>query len=137
NYRMPNINAALGCAQLEQINKFLSLKRALAEEYRKAFTGVSGIRFFTEPCYAKSNCWLNTLILPEGDTLLRDSVLEETNRRGIATRPAWTLMSRLPMFESCPRMDLSIAESLERRIINIPSGAALGKPFLLSENSVL
>lgn len=133
NYRMPNINAALGCAQLEQINRFLSLKRALSEEYKKAFTGMPGIRFFTEPSYAKSNYWLNTLILSEDNTLLRDFVLEETNRQGILTRPAWTLMSQLPMFQSCPRMDLSTAESLERRIINIPSSAKLGKPFLPSE----
>ena len=92
-----------------------------------------GIRFFTEPSYAKSNYWLNTLILSEDNTLLRDFVLEETNRQGILTRPAWTLMSQLPMFQSCPRMDLSTAESLERRIINIPSSAKLGKPFLPSE----
>lgn len=129
NYRMPNLNAALGCAQLEQIGKFLRLKRALAEEYEKAFSGITGIRFFTEPPYAKSNYWLNTLILSEENAPLRDAVLEETNRQGIQTRPAWTLMSRLPMFQNCPRMDLSTAEGLEQRIINIPSSARLGKPY--------
>ena len=136
NYRMPNLNAALGCAQLEQIEKFLCLKRALADEYRKAFTGMRGIRFFAEPSYARSNYWLNTLILSEENASLRDSILEETNRQGIQTRPVWTLMSRLPMFRNCPRMDLSIAESLERRIINIPSSAKLGKPFVPSGDSV-
>jgi perosamine synthetase len=136
NYRMPNLNAALGCAQLEQIEKFLCLKRALAEEYRKAFAGMPGIRFFTEPSYAKSNYWLNTLILSEENAPLRDSILEETNRQGIQTRPAWTLMNRLPMFRNCPRMDLSTAESLERRIINIPSSAKFGKPFVPSGDSV-
>ena len=136
NYRMPNLNAALGCAQLEQIEKFLCLKRALAEEYKKAFTDMPGIRFFTEPSYAKSNYWLNTLILSEENAPLRDSILEETNRRGIQTRPVWTLMSQLPMFRNCPQMDLSTAESLERRIINIPSSAKLGKSFVPSENSV-
>lgn len=135
NYRMPNLNAALGCAQLEQIEKFLRLKRALAEEYKKAFTSIPGIRFFTEPSYAKSNYWLNTLILSEENAPLRDSILEETNCQGIQTRPVWTLMSRLPMFRNCPRMNLSTAESLERRIINIPSSAKLGKLFLPSENS--
>lgn len=134
NYRMPNLNAALGCAQLEQIEKLLCLKRALSEEYRKAFTGMSGIRFFTEASYAKSNDWLNTLILSEENMMLRDSILEETNCEGIQTRPAWTLMSQLPMFRNCPQMDLSIAESLERRIINIPSSAKLGKPFVPPEN---
>ena len=135
NYRMPNLNAALGCAQMEQIEKFLSLKRALAEEYRKAFSDVQGVRFLMEPSYAKSNYWLNALILSEENAPLRDAILEETNRRGIQTRPAWTLMSRLPMFRNCPRMDLSAAESLERRIINIPSSARLGKPFVPSEDS--
>ena len=134
NYRMPNLNAALGCAQLEQIGKFLCLKRALAEEYKKAFEGVPGVKFFVEPSYAKSNYWLNTLILSEENAPLRDAVLEETNRQGIQTRPAWTLMSGLPMFRNCPQMDLSTAESLERRIINIPSSAKLGKPFAPSEN---
>lgn len=129
NYRMPNLNAALGCAQLEQIEKFLRLKRALAEEYRKAFAGMPGIRFFEEPSYAKSNYWLNALILSEENAPLRDDVLENTNDSGIQTRPAWTLMSRLPMFRDCPRMDLSTAESLERRIVNIPSSARLGEPY--------
>lgn len=130
NYRMPNLNAALGCAQLEQIEKFICLKRALAEEYRKAFEDMPGIRFFTEPSYAKSNYWLNTLILSEKNAPLRDAILEETNRQGIQTRPAWTLMNRLPMFRNCPQMDLSTAESLEQRIINIPSSARLGEPFI-------
>ena len=135
NYRMPNLNAALGCAQLEQIEKFLCLKRALAEEYRRAFAGMPGVQFFSEPSYAKSNYWLNTLILSEENAPLRDSILEETNRQGMQTRPAWTLLSQLPMFRTCPQMDLSIAESLEQRIINIPSSAKLGKPFVPSVDS--
>lgn len=132
NYRMPNLNAALGCAQLEQLEKFVCLKRALAEEYKKAFAQIPGIRLFTEPSYAKSNYWLNTLILSEDNAALRDTILEGTNREGIQTRPAWTLMNRLPMFRDCPRMDLTAAESLESRIINIPSSACLGKPFVPS-----
>ncbi|MEA5038660.1 MAG: LegC family aminotransferase [Clostridiaceae bacterium] len=130
NYRMPNLNAALGCAQLEQIEKFICLKRALAKEYQRSFAGMPGVSVFTEPAYGKSNYWLNTLILSEENVPLRDSILEETNRQGIKTRPAWTLMNRLPSFQSCPRMDLPTAESLERRIINIPSSAKLGLPFL-------
>lgn len=134
NYRMPNLNAALGCAQMEQIEKFLRQKRALAVAYRNAFEGMPGLHFFTEPSYAKSNYWLNTLLLSEENAPLRDAVLEDTNDQGIRTRPAWTLMSRLPMFQSCPRMDLSTAESLEQRIINIPSSARLGEPYVTSED---
>lgn len=137
NYRMTNLSAALGCAQMEQVENFITLKRALAEEYRKAFSGVSGAQLFTEPSYAKSNYWLNAVILSEENAALRDKILEETNRRGIRTRPAWTLMSRLPMFRDCPRMDLSTAESLERRIINLPSSARLGKPFIRQEGKIL
>lgn len=133
NYRMPNLNAALGCAQMEQLEKFLCCKRALAEVYRQVFDGIQGVRFFTEPDYARSNYWLNVLLLDEENEELRDILLAETNDRGILTRPAWTLMSRLPMFRDCPQMDLSAAESLERRIINIPSSARLGAPFCTEE----
>jgi perosamine synthetase len=126
NYRMPNINAALGCAQLEQLPGFLAAKRNHAERYRQAFTGIDGIRFFSEPTNSQSNYWLNTLILDEQCTGQRDGLLEATNDVGIMTRPAWTLMHKLPMFASCPKMDLSIAESLEKRLLNIPSSAILG-----------
>jgi perosamine synthetase len=129
NYRMPNLNAALGCAQLEQIDQFLRQKRALAEEYRKAFADIQGVEFFTEPPWARSNYWLNTLILSEENAPMRDLILEETNNQGIQTRPAWVLMNRLPMFLNCPHMDLSTAESLAQRIINIPSGARLGERY--------
>ena len=125
NYRMPNINAALGCAQLEQLPVFLTTKRNLAEKYRKAFEGIDGIRFFTEPDFAKSNYWLNVLLLDEKFSNQRDNLLEETNNIGIMTRPAWALMQKLPMFQNCPKMNLSGAESLEARLINIPSSATL------------
>ena len=126
NYRMPNINAALGCAQLEQLPVFLEQKRALAERYRKAFAGIKGITFFTEPENTRSNYWLNALVLDEAEAGQRDELLELTNRNGIQTRPAWTLMHRLPMYRDCPAMDLSTAESIARRLINIPSSAVLG-----------
>lgn len=126
NYRMPNINAALGCAQLEQLPAFLESKRVLAERYNEAFEGIAGIRFFAEPEDARSNYWLNVLLLEEACSGQRDYLLEQTNALDIMTRPAWTLMHKLPMFENCPRMDLSVAESIERRLINIPSSAVLG-----------
>jgi len=126
NYRMPNINAALGCAQLEQLHGFLAAKRDLAERYRKAFTHISGIHFFKEPANSQSNYWLNTLLTNEEYADQRDALLAVTNDAGIMTRPLWTLMHKLPMYADCPKMDLSVAESLERRLINIPSSAILG-----------
>jgi len=125
NYRMPNINAALGCAQLEELPGFLAKKRSLALRYADAFRDVEGIRFFNEPDNASSNYWLNVLILDEAVAHERDTLLKSLADIGIAARPAWTLMHRLDMFVSCPRMDLSVAEAMEARVVNIPSGADL------------
>ncbi len=127
NYRLPNINAALGCAQMEQLPRFLEQKRVLAEEYRRTFSAVEGVRFVTEPEFGRSNYWLNALLLDEPYSGQRDQLLGESNKLGIMTRPAWTLMHKLPMYQDAPRMDLSVAESLERRLINIPSSAFLGE----------
>ncbi len=126
NYRMPNINAALGCGQIEGIEGFLESKRALAAKYQRAFQAVEGISFFKEPDYGVSNYWLNTLVLDEAYWDERDALLSATHREGILTRPVWTLMNKLPMYCGCPRMDLSIAERLEKAIINIPSSPHLG-----------
>jgi len=126
NYRLPNINAALGCAQLEQLPVFLEKKRLLARRYRDVFAEVHGVRLFQEPEFATSNYWLNVLLLDEKYYYERDVLLGATNNNGIKTRPTWTLMHKLSIFTQCPRMDLSIAEGLERRIINIPSSAFLG-----------
>jgi len=127
NYRMPNINAALGCAQLEQLSGFIEKKRRLATRYQEAFKHVSGISFFTEPDFAHSNYWLDVLMLDKEYSGERDNLLELTNNLGIMTRPSWVLMNKLPMYQACPRMDLSVAEDLERRILNIPSSASLGE----------
>lgn len=126
NYRLPNLNAALGCAQLEQLPTFLAEKRRLFEKYRAGFEGMTGVRLFAEPAGCRSNYWLQTLILDDDRAGERDTILAATNDAGLMTRPAWTLMHRLPAFETCPRMALPVAESLERRIINIPSSAILG-----------
>ncbi len=125
NYRLPNLNAALGCAQMEQLPKFLEQKRRLADGYQKAFQGIGGVRFFTEPSFAKSNYWLNVLLLDDAFAEKREVVLEKTNDKGIMTRPAWTLMNKLPMFKNCPAMDLGCAENLSKRLINIPSSSFL------------
>jgi perosamine synthetase len=124
NFRMPNLNAALGCAQLENLPIFLERKRKLALRYVEAFRNVSGAKVVEEPPLSRSNYWLNALVLDEGDAFQRDALLESTNAIGIMTRPAWTLMHHLPMYKNCPRMDLSVAESLERRIVNIPSSVS-------------
>jgi perosamine synthetase len=128
NYRLPNLNAALGCAQLEQLPGFLAAKRQLADAYRSAFADIAGVRFFTEPAQSRSNYWLNVLLLDKPFAALRDDLLEATNAEGLMTRPAWTLMHRLPMYQQCPRMPLPIAEDLESRLINIPSSANLLTP---------
>lgn len=126
NYRMPNINAALGCAQMERLPGHIEKKRELAGRYRSAFEGIEGVAFFNEADFARSNYWLNVLMLDEENSALRDPLLAMTNGSGIMTRPAWTLMSRLPMYANCPKMDLSVAESLGKRLINIPSSVFLG-----------
>jgi len=121
NYRLPNLNAALGCAQLEQLPGFIEKKRKLAQRYQEAFADVQGVTVFKEAEFAKSNYWLNTLILDEQYAPERDTILELSNASGIMTRPAWTLMNKLPMYRNCPHMDLGEAETLEKCIINVPS----------------
>lgn len=127
NYRMPNINAALGCAQLEQLDDFLRLKRSLAERYLKEYANCEGVSFFREPDFASSNYWLNALVLDEQYAHLRDVLIERGQERGYSMRPLWIPLHKLPMFQACPRMDLSIAESLSTKVVNIPSSVFLGK----------
>lgn len=118
NYRMPNINAALGCAQMEHLQEFVENKRDLARGYAEFFKGTD-ITFFTEPTGCKSNYWLNVVLLKDKAT--REQFLEEMNDAGVMTRPVWQLMNRLPMFMDCQCGDLSNAEWLEERVVNIPS----------------
>ena len=125
NYRLPNLNAALGCAQLEQLDGFLASKRRLAVAYQRTFAGVPGVQFSREPEGTTSNYWLNAILLDEAHSGMRDEVLAALNASGFGARPAWTLMHRLPMFDACPRGDLSTAESIERRLINLPSSASI------------
>jgi perosamine synthetase len=129
NYRMPNLNAALGCAQLEKLPDYIAKKRALTNVYIEELAGVEGISVFKEPDFAYSNYWLNALVLDDGFEQYRNEILNETNNRGIMTRPAWTLMHQLPMFKDNPRMDLQVAESLQDKLINIPSSVFLGDRY--------
>jgi perosamine synthetase len=126
NYRLPNINAALGCAQMEQLPDFLSQKRNLSLRYQNLFKDVEGIKFFAESKFAKSNYWLNTLILDSKNAKNLIPLIELTHQHGIMTRPIWKPMHELPLYKDCPRMDLSVSEDLSRRILNIPSSATLG-----------
>lgn len=127
NYRMPNINAALGCAQLEKLPEYVEKKRRLAEKYRKVLDGVPGVKFFVESEFAKSNYWLNAILLDEDVANERDHVLETLNDAGIGSRPIWDLMYTMPMFKDCPRMDCKVAEDIGRRLINLPSSVRLGE----------
>jgi perosamine synthetase len=125
NYRMPNINAALGCAQLEQLPGFLADKRRLFERYARAFAGMREANLMAEPAGCRSNYWLQTLFLNPAVAGQRDAILAATNDAGLMTRPAWTLMHKLAPYRDAPRMPLGVAESLEARLINIPSSAFL------------
>ncbi|MBS4052053.1 MAG: LegC family aminotransferase [Methylomonas sp.] len=125
NYRLPNLNAALGCAQLEQLPRMLAAKRSLFCRYQAAFMQIAGVKLIAEPDQCRSNYWLQTLLLDAERADQRDRVLEASNDAGFMTRPAWALMHELAPFEECPRMDLSMALSLSRRLINIPSSSSL------------
>lgn len=125
NYRMPNLNAALGCAQLKKIDDFCKSKRNLFFKYEDAFKNFNGISLFKEPPFSRSNYWLQTLILDRGLENELEKILEYTNDNGIMTRPAWDLLPNLKMFKECPKAPLPIAQSLSNRIINIPSSAYL------------
>lgn len=125
NYRLPNLNAALGCAQLEQLPALLAAKRRLYERYAKAFGDIPGVRLMAEPIGCRSNYWLQTLILDGRMDGERDEVLAATNDAGLMTRPVWMLNHRLPAFRDSPRMPLPVAESLEQCIVNVPSSAQL------------
>lgn len=126
NYRLPNLNAALGCAQLEQMPQFVAAKRALFKRYESAFVGVRGIRVKKEPEHCHSNYWLQTLVLDKDQIEKHDVLLHAFNEAGYMSRPAWTLMHQLAPYRHNPRMDLCVAESLAARLINVPSSAMLG-----------
>lgn len=126
NYRMPNLNAALGCAQLEQLPAMLKAKRDLFLQYQAAFSAVAGLTLVQEPANCQSNYWLQTLMLNDQQKMHRDAILKATNDASLMSRPVWRLMDELPAFKDCPRMDLSAARSMAERLINIPSGANIG-----------
>ena len=125
NYRMPNINAALGCSQLERINQKLKIKRALFARYDEEFSKIDGISLFSEPKDARSNYWLQTLVLEDKNIEIRDDILKITNEMNIQTRPIWKPLHQLEPFKNYPSMNVDNAISLYERIINIPSSSNL------------
>lgn len=125
NYRLPNINAALGCAQLEQLPDFLKKKRLLYLRYKEEFKNINGVKLFSEPDGCQSNYWLQTLLLDSPDPILLSEILDSTNKASLMTRPVWKLLNELEYFSDCPKMDLSMADAISKRVINIPSSAFL------------
>jgi aminotransferase in exopolysaccharide biosynthesis len=125
NYRLPNLNAALGCGQLEQLPAMLAAKRKLFTLYQTTFSQVAGVDLMAEPAQCQSNYWLQTLLLDADQAYQRDVVLKVTNDAGFMTRPAWILIHKLAPFKDCPRLDLAMAQSLSQRLINIPSSSGL------------
>ena len=125
NFRMPNLNAALGCAQLEQLPEFLASKRRLFERYQVALADIDEVHLMEQPSDCESNYWLQTVVLSDAVADKLDLILQATNDTGLMTRPAWRLMHRLAPYQECPCAPLPVAESLERRIVNLPSSVGL------------
>ncbi len=123
NYRMPNLNAALGCAQMEKLNEFLKIKRQLADQW-SAFFREKGIDLVKAIDGNKANYWLNTIILESKEK--RDEFLEFTNKNNVMTRPVWTLMSKIPMYKFCQTDQLENSIWLQDRVVNIPSSVPEG-----------
>lgn len=125
NYRLPNINAALGCAQLEQLDAFLEAKRGLAMRYADELAS-GDLQFVREPEGCRSNYWLNAVICQ--DLAQRDALLKATNDKGVMTRPIWRLMNHLPAYRDCVAGDLTNAQWLEARVVNLPSSVKAQEP---------
>ena len=118
NYRMPNLNAALGCAQMESLEKFVARKRQLHGFYKESFSGFP-FRLISERAGTESNYWLNAILLDNPG--MRDDFLKHTNGAGVMTRPVWRLLTELPMYSCCQSAELTNAQWLQERVINIPS----------------
>jgi aminotransferase in exopolysaccharide biosynthesis len=121
NFRMPNLNAALACAQMEHLDKILADKRKLAHAYQEFFQKIAWADFVSEPEGCRSNYWLNAIILK--DSKERDKILTATNKAGVMTRPIWRLMTDLKMFSGCMSGPIQNARILQEKVVNIPSSA--------------
>ena len=125
NFRMPNLNAALGLAQFEKINIFLKAKRDLFKKYFNVFNKIKGISLYKEPKYANSNYWLHTLILNTENINLKNKILKELHKKLIYARPVWKLISELEPYKKNQKMNLSGAKEIYNKIINLPSSQSL------------
>lgn len=125
NYRMPNINAAIGCAQLEDLPSKLELKRSLFNKYKSEFTGIDEVSLMEEPINCQSNYWLQTLKLKSYDLIVRDEILDKLNSSGFMSRPGWDLINSLQPYKTNPSMDLEYSEKAINSIVNIPSSSKL------------
>ena len=119
NYRLPNINAALGCAQMEMLPEILKNKRNTAQIYQSYFKTIADIEFITEPKECISNYWLNAILLKNVEE--REAFLEQTNSQKVMCRPAWILMNKLKMFNQCLKAEIPMSELIESKLVNIPS----------------
>lgn len=127
NYRLPNINAAMGVAQMQRLPGFLSEKRQIASNYQQVFKEIGGIEFLTEPEGTTSNYWLSSVRLVGDNKLMRDELLQRANEIGIQVRPLWELLSELPMYANNSRADLTTARILQESVISLPSSPVLAR----------
>lgn len=123
NYRLPNINAALGCAQVEQLDHFVKQKRTLIDRYEKALRELDEVQMIREPADGESNYWLQTMMISEGHEISK--ILEALYESGIGARPLWKPLHQLPMYSACQRSELPYVESVAKRLINLPSGVGV------------
>ncbi len=130
NFRMPNINAAIGCAQLQKLDRFLIAKRRLAEHYKNAFASSEYFDFLQDESHTCSNYWLQALVIKPQFMHLKNQLLEVLNANRIFCRPIWKLMHKLPMYKDVPKSDLTCAEDLYNRVICIPSSPHLSKAVI-------
>ena len=126
NYRMPNLNAALGCSQLEDLPQILKSKRKIAEGYLNSFNENPDFEILAEPENCQSNYWLNTLVLKDSNSEHHDEFVQQLNQAGIMVRPIWEPLHTLPMYCDAPRMSLDATMNLAKRVINLPSTPSIG-----------
>ena len=133
NFRLPNLNAALGCAQMEQLQSHVKIKREVFKSYKAAFKGHDRVKLVSEPKGCKSNYWLQTIQIDHIDFGFRDRVLEALNDDMLGARPVWSLLHKLPHFLHCPKSNLGVATQLERSLINLPSGPSMSPAQSISK----